>query len=141
MKISFSSQSIAGILMFCLMAASKAQELDTPWRLRVMDMNHQVKVEAIIRFKDEIAKSCMGGTWKRIVVEEKTMEAEDFFPLDGPLAYEPGSELLRFGRAQVCDGYLFLTGKKQSPTTEGNYDAISWGAGKRLGYFSLQKAQ
>jgi hypothetical protein len=52
-----------------------------------MGTHKQVKAETTIRFSNEAAESCMGGTWKRIVVETKTLR-ERTFPLPGPLAYK-----------------------------------------------------
>jgi len=140
MKISAPSKLTAGIWMFCLMGVVHAQEQNFLWRLRVMDMDSQLKVEATIRFSNETAESCMGGTWKRIVVETKGTQAEDFFPLAGPLAYKQEQGTLTLGRTQVCDGYLFLTGKPEGSIIKGDYDGVGWGS-KKLGSFSLQKIQ
>lgn len=119
--------------------AASSQELDSRWRLRVMDLNNQLKVDATIRLTNESAQSCMGGSWKRAVVEAKTAQAIDFFPLQ-PLAYKLERNVLTLGRTQICDGYLFLTGKMESPTIRGSFDAVGWGS-KKLGTFSLQKIQ
>jgi hypothetical protein len=82
----------------------------------------------------------MGGSWKRAIVEATTAQAEDFFPVTGPLAYKLENGLLTLGRTEVCDGYLFLTGKTEGQLVKGAYDAVGWGS-KRLGSFSLQKIQ
>jgi hypothetical protein len=140
MKISATSKFTAGIWMSCLMAVVNAQEQDSLWRLRVVDMNSQLKVEATIRLSNETAESCMGGTWKRIVVETKDTQAEDFFPLAGPLAYKQERGALTLGRTQVCDGYVILTGKPDGLIIQGDYDTVGWGS-KKLGSFSLQRIQ
>lgn len=132
----------AGALLSCLTIACTAQELDTLWRLRVMDLKHQVKVDATIRFGSEVAtESCMGGAWRRIVVEEKTAHEEAFFPLSEPLAYELGRGMLTLGRTKVCDGYLFLTGKAGKARINGTFNAVGPGYREKLGYFSLKKVQ
>ncbi len=105
-----------------------------------MDMNNRVKVEATIRFSNEPAQSCMGSDWKRIVVETKDDRAEDFFPLDSPLAYKLERGTLTLGRTHVCDGYLFLTGKQEGTIIRGDYNAVGWG-NKKLGSFSLKKIE
>ncbi len=126
--------------MCCLVAEAHAQDQNSLWRLRVMDMSSQLKVEATIRFSNEPAKSCMGGNWKRVKVETKDTQAEDFFPLAGPLAFKHERGSLTLGRTQVCDGYLFLTGNPQGLTVQGDYNAVGWGS-KKLGSFSLTKIQ
>jgi hypothetical protein len=140
MKISSLSSVMAGILMSCFTIASHGQDLHSPWRLRVMDMRNQVKVEATIRFTNETAESCMAGSWKRVIVETKATQTEEFFPLGGPLAYRMEHGLLTLGRTERCDDYLFLTGTATRPIIKGSYDAVGWGSTK-LGSFSLTKLQ
>jgi hypothetical protein len=70
------------------MTVSQAQELGGLWRLRIMDLKHHVKAEATIRFTSTATDSCMGGKWKRIIVEARVGREEEFFPLADPLAYE-----------------------------------------------------
>lgn len=124
--------------MSCLGVLAHSQDFSAAWRLRVMDMDNQVKAEATIRFSNETAKSCMAGTWKRVLVETTAAQAEDFFPLAGPLAYKLEEGALTLGRTEVCDGYLFLVGKPGGQMVQGTYDAVGWGT-KKLGSFSLQK--
>lgn len=140
MKISLLFKLIACVCMPCLAALVHGQELESLWRLRVMDMDNLVKVEATIRFSNEPARSCMSSDWKRIVIETKNTQAEDFFPLDSPLAYKVEHGALTLGRTYVCDGYLFLTGKTESPIIQGDYDAVGWGR-KKMGSFSLHRIQ
>lgn len=131
---------VAAVLLFGLTAMGQAQEIGSRWRLRVMDSKHEVKVEATLRFLAEPAtESCMGGTWKRIVVEVRAAHDEKFFPLAEPLAYQLEGDELTLGRTAVCDGYLFLSGKSNQSTIQGTYDAVSIGAGQKLGYFTLKK--
>lgn len=140
MPNSSSYKLVAVILMSSLTAIGQAQEVGSRWRLRMVDLKHAVKVEATIRFLGEAATgSCMGGTWKRAVVEAKTADDEKFFPLAEPLAYQIESGVLTFGRTTVCDGYLFLSGKSEEAAIHGTYDAVSIGAGKKLGHFTLKK--
>jgi hypothetical protein len=140
MKISSLSSMMAGILISCFTMAGHGQELRSTWRLRVMDMHKQVKVEATIRFTNETAESCMGGTWKRVIVETKAVQTEKFLPLGGPLAYRIENGLLTLGRTERCDDYLFLTGTATGSIIKGTYDAVGWGSTK-LGSFSLTKLQ
>lgn len=135
----WSYKLFVGILMSCLLAASQAQEVNSFWRLRVMDSQHRMKVDATIRFTAETAESCMGGTWKRIVVEAETAHEAALFPLAEPLAYELERGVLTIGRTAVCDGYLFLTGKSEAGDISGKYDAVNIGSSKTLGYFSLKE--
>ena len=126
--------------MSSLTAIGQAQEAGSRWRLRVVDLKHAGKVEATIRFLGEAAtESCMGGTWKRAVVEAKTTHDEKFFPLAEPLAYQIENGVFTLGRTTVCDGYLFMSGKSEKAAIHGTYDAVSIGAGEKLGYFTLKK--
>ncbi|MFZ6658076.1 hypothetical protein [Undibacterium sp. TJN19] len=69
----------------------------------------------------------MGGHWKRLIVKEKAGSDMKFFPLTETLAYEIERGVLTFGRTEVCDGYLFLTGKFENSTINGKYNAVSIG--------------
>ena len=140
MKTSLPFKVIAGLWISCLTVLAHSQDLSATWQLRVTDLNNQVKAEATIRFSNETAKSCMAGTWKRVLVETKAAQAEDFFPLAGPLAYKLEDGVLTLGRTEVCDGYLFLIGKPEAQIILGTYESVSWGT-KKLGSFSLQKIQ
>ena len=140
MPSSFFCKFVAGVLLFGLTAMGQAQEIGSRWLLRVMDSKHEVKVEATVRFLGELAtESCMGGIWKRVVVEARTFHDEKFFPLAEPLAYQLEGDELTLGRTAVCDGYLFLSGKRDQSTIQGTYDAVSIGTGQKLGYFTLKK--
>jgi hypothetical protein len=140
MKISLLSKVISGIWLSCLTVFAHSQELGATWRLRVRDLDNLVEVEATIRFSNETAASCMAGAWKRVIVETKAAQAEDFFPLTCPLAYKLEDGTLTLGRTEVCDGYLFLTAKPEGPIIQGAYDAVGWGT-RKLGTFSLQQIQ
>lgn len=131
---------VAAVLLSGLTVVGQTQEVNSRWRLRVADSKNKVKVEATVRFLGEpAAESCMGGTWKRVVVEAKTAYDEKFFPLAEPLAYQLEGNDLTLGRTAVCDGYLFLSGRSNELTIQGSYDAVSIGAGRKLGYFTLQR--
>jgi hypothetical protein len=121
------------------MSLGQAQELDKPWQLQVLDLEHRVKVEATIRFTDEKAQSCIGGDWMRIIVETRTAQKEDFFPLNGPLAYKLEDGRLTLGRTAICDGYLFMSGKLEDPAVQGDYYAFGLSGGKNLGFFTLKR--
>lgn len=131
---------VVAVFISGLTFMGQAQEIDSRWRLRVEDSKHQVKVEATVRFLgDPATESCMGGTWKRVIVEETTAYDEKFFPLAEPLAYQLEGGGLTLGRTAVCDGYLFLSGRSNESTIQGTYDAVSIGAGRKLGYFTLKR--
>ena len=122
------------------MNASQAQELNSRWLLRIVDLKNNVKVEATIRFTAETAtESCMGGNWKRVFVETKSAHDEKFFPLAQPIAYTIQRGELIVGRTSICDGYLFLSGKPKKSSISGSYNAVSSGTSNQLGYFSIKK--
>ncbi|MBC7703817.1 MAG: hypothetical protein H7274_07760 [Rhodoferax sp.] len=130
----------AAILMFGATVMAQAQGIDTRWRLLVVDLKHEVKVEATIRFLGEpVTESCMGSSWKRAVIEAKTASDEKFFPLAEPLAYQIQGGELTLGRTAVCDGYLFLSGRSKGATIQGTYDAVGIGLVQKLGHFTLKR--
>jgi hypothetical protein len=142
MTTSFLSKLGASLAIACVMATSHAQVAGTRWQVRVMDLKHQVKVEATIRLTEKPeTESCMTGHWKVAVVEAKAVSDEEFFPLTEPLAYEIDKGTITFGRTRMCDGYLFMTGKFGNKTIRGRYHGPGPGYDQKLGYFSLTKIQ
>jgi hypothetical protein len=140
MPSSYPCKIVAAILMFGMTVMAQAQAIDSRWRLRVADFKNEVKVDATIRFLGESStESCMGGTWKRAVVEAKTASDEKFFPLADRLAYQIEGGELTLGRTGVCDGYLFLTGRSRGSTIQGTYDAVGIGLVQKLGHFTLKR--
>ena len=137
--------SLPGKFLTCLAMAFfttvlHAQDVNGRWHLRVLDMHNKVKVDATIRFTPHTeAESCVAGTWKRVIVEAKSLSDEQFFPLNEALAYEVARGELSLGRTRVCDGYLFLTGKLKSKKIDGVYNGVGPGFVEKLGTFSLQK--
>lgn len=118
----------------------QAQEIDSRWRLRMMDSKENVKVEATIRFLEEPAtESCMAGTWKRVIVEEKLAYDEKFFPLAEPLAYRLKDGELTLGRTAVCDRYLFMYGRSDVSTIRGSYGTVNISGSQKLGSFTLKR--
>lgn len=133
-------KSIVAVLMSGLTILAQSQETDSRWRLRMMDLKRQVKVEATVRFLGAPAtESCMGGTWKRLVVEARLAYDDEFFPLGAPLAYQLEGNKLTLGRTAVCDVYLFMSGRSGKSTMQGTYDAVSIETGQKLGSFTLTR--
>ena len=133
---------VSGIFLFGVMTMGQAQALDTRWRLQVKNLKNQVKVEATIRFAAApAAESCMGGNWKRVIVESTTAQDETFFPLVQLLAYELADGNVTLGRTTICDNYLFLSGKSKAKKIAGTFNAVSIGKSRKLGYFSLKRIQ
>jgi hypothetical protein len=129
----------AGFLVGTILA-SHAQTPDTRWRLRMADMQGQVKVDATVQMTSETAASCISGAWKKVVVEKSTLADDTFFPLSQPLSYEETQDgTLTLGRTVVCDGYLFLSGRPQQSSVQGNYYAFGLRGANNLGRFSLEK--
>ena len=140
MPISIRRKLCVGAAMAGWIFSSHAQDIGSRWQLRVMDPTHTLKVEGIIRFAKEVeTKSCMRGYWKRVLVESRRLSDEAFFPLAEPLAYEVRQGELTFGRTQVCDGYLFLSGRSQGKKISGTFYSLGLGYNQSLGYFSLTK--
>jgi len=129
----------ACMFLLCLATAAHAQVAGSTWQLTVEDLNHLVKAKATIRFTNEVAtESCMGGNWKRVIVDVKDGD-DKFFPLSEPLAYQLDKGLLTVGRVGVCDGYLFLNGKFAEEKINGGLNSVSIGYSQALGKFSLDR--
>lgn len=125
-----------------LFAASEghAQEAGTLWRMRVMDLKKVVKVDATIRLTAQPDReSCMGGDWKRIVIESVAARDEAFFPLAQSLSYELRGKEISVGRTHVCDGYKFLTGARSAARVKGDYHHVGLGSREKSGSFTLEK--
>lgn len=140
MPNSFLNKFVTGLFVVCFMTVGQAQEVGSKWLLQVQDLKHKTKAEATIRFTSEPAtESCMRGEWRRIIIEEKTAQDEKFFPLSGPLAYIVDSDSLTLGRTNVCDAYLFLSGKPDSSHIQGQFNFGGIMGSQKLGDFSLKR--
>jgi hypothetical protein len=115
------------------------QPLDGAWQLSIRDPAHHERAVARIRFTGESAPSCMGGDWKRVVVESVGKSDEKFFPLSQPLSYAVEGSQVTIGRNEVCDAYLRLRGTLEDGKARGAYSAVGKGGGERLGDFTLER--
>lgn len=116
-----------------------AHDLSGSWTLRIENLSHKVITTMSIRFAADGANSCMAGTWKRVIVSDRTSSDKDFFPTADPLSYEVTGNRIVIGRNEICDGYLQLVGSLSGVVASGEYVSIGIDGGKRLGYFSLTK--
>lgn len=132
--------SVVLVLAACAVAPKPDQGLGGLWTLRIRDLNHREVSVATIRFTGEAAPSCMGGNWKRVIVESITATDEKFFPLSDPLSYTIEGSGVIVGRNEVCDGYLRLHGNLEGGKIHGPYDTFSKGGGEVLGDFTLERA-
>lgn len=116
--------------------------VNTQWRVRVLDLKKQVRVDATIRFSPTKAnEACIGGDWKRVVVKTKAIHDDRFFPLSQLLAYDIADGELTLGRTKICDGYLFLSGKLSKKQIEGTFYRRSLSRSQMLGHFILSKVR
>lgn len=132
--------SIVLVLAACAVAPKPDDGLGGLWTLRIRDLNHRELSVATIRFTGDAAPSCMGGDWKRVIVESITATDGKFFPLSDPLSYTIERPELVIGRNEVCDGYLHLHGKFPGNAIHGSYVAFGRGGGEVLGDFTLERA-
>lgn len=117
--------------------AELPERLAGTWTLQVEDMRHEVISTLILHFTESDARSCQGGSWKKLVVDSHTTKDIKFFPVDDPLSYMFEKEKLFIGRNEICDAYLELRGELVKSKAIGEYVAFGWGE-KKLGYFSLR---
>jgi hypothetical protein len=109
------------------------------WTLRVGDLSHREVVVAKVRFSDEPADSCIGGNWKRLVVDSSETKDPTFFPVSEPLSYEVDESELTIGRNGTCDSYPRLKGKFDGVTARGAYFSFGISGGRDRGEFTLTR--
>lgn len=128
-------------VLFLLATSANAQVPETllgSWTVQVENPQHVVITTLIIHFTESGAKSCMGGTWKQVIVDSYKTSDPQFFPVSEPLSYEFRGNSLSIGRNEICDAYLHLNGKLNNSTFIGDYIGSGWGS-RRLGYFSMRR--
>ena len=105
----------------------------------MQDLKKQTQVLAVVRFSEQSAPSCMAGMWKLLVVESIAKQSGQFFPISTVLAYTLQDGFLTFGRTEICDGYLFLSGPMKTGMVSGDFSTLSIGGGQQLGTFTLRR--
>lgn len=128
-------------LLFMLINSANArspEELMGRWTLQIENPQHKVVTTMKIHFVEDEAQSCLGGNWKKVVVDSHKTSDPKFFPVNEPLSYELKGSRLSIGRNEICDAYLQLSGKLKYSTVTGEYIAFGWGS-KKMGYFSLKR--
>ena len=118
--------------------AELPESLAGAWTIHIENMQHEVITTLTFHFTDGDARSCQGGSWKKIVVDSHTTKDGKFFPVDDPLSYMFEKNKLFIGRNEICDAYLELRGDLVKSKAIGEYVAFGWGD-KQLGYFSLKR--
>jgi hypothetical protein len=122
------------------LAPAAAQEVDSSWRLRLMDLERTSKAQATLHFTGEVAHSCMRGKWKRVAVSADEGSDTAFFPLTEPLAYKVDHGVLTIGRTTVCRRYPLLTAISAERDIHGTFQFVTVGRSKKLGMFTLVPA-
>jgi hypothetical protein len=119
-------------------AAAGAQELQKSWTLNIENLEHKEVASLTIQFTDEPARSCMAGTWKRVLVTQSRTNDKSFFPISESLSYQIKDGQIIIGRNEVCDDYLHLNGKFNAEGSQGRYVEFGIQGGNQLGYFVLK---
>lgn len=133
--------SLALAFCTCISTNAAAQDLQGRWALSIRDLSHKEIVKLTIRFSGEQGQSCIGGDWKKVVVESAKSSKEDFFPVSDALTYQFNGSDLVIGRNGICDGYLRLSGKFDGKLAKGAYYAFGTSGGPDLGDFSLERSR
>ena len=98
-----------------------------------------------LELSDESARTCMAGAWKKARIIQssfqsfsKQFEAKDYFP-----TYEATGETLtiQLNSPNLCDAYLFLSGKFTEREGKGDYFAEGLGGVNPLGTFTAKRRQ
>ena len=150
MKISILFGCVLGLLISCAHAQNSTvdqtveigknapDKLLGAWILQIENLQHQIITTMNIHFSANQADSCLGGKWKKIVVNSHNTSDKKFFPIDQPLSYDLNKNKLIIGRNEICDAYLHLSGELIDSKASGEYVKFGWGS-KQLGYFSLTR--
>ena len=133
------ARGVAVALLTGLVTAASAQDLAGAWTLRIQDLAHKQVSVLTVRFSDQQARSCIGGDWRRVVVESAKTEDKKFFPVDEPLSYRLSGQEVTIGRNEVCDGYLRLSGALKGDEAQGAYYSMNVSASQDLGFFVLNR--
>lgn len=112
--------------------------LSGTWALRIWDLEGNAVGTATIRFGEDEAISCIGGSWKNIVIVSSSSDDAQLFPASEPWSYELRGNELTMGRNSICDAYLHLVGTIQDSSASGEYVAFGWSS-ELLGHFSLER--
>ena len=131
--------SIVLVLAACAVAPKRDEGLGGPWTLRIRTVDHREVSVATIRFAGDAAPSCMGGSWKRVIVESIGATDDRDCPLSDPLSYAVEGSKIVIARNEVCDGYLRLHGRLEGGKARGPYEALGKGGGEVLGEFTLDR--
>src|SRR5438309_1724712 len=115
-------------------------DLSGRWILNIENLDHKVVATMVVRFTQDAARSCLGGSWRQLAVEVKAVTDPKFFPVADPLSYSVEQSTVTIGRNEICDAYLHLSGKLDSLPIRGDYTGFGWGGGRQIGYFSLDRA-
>jgi len=132
---------LVSLIAAWLATATAAENLDGTWILRIKNPEHKEVSTLTIRFSEESARSCLGGSWKQVIVKAAQSTDKKFFPISDPLSYQLEGSKLTIGRNGVCDAYLHLSGTFDGTKAEGSYGTLGWGSSRRLGEFSLVRSQ
>ncbi|WP_426109704.1 hypothetical protein [Massilia sp. PWRC2] len=129
--------SIAAVALLLSVAAAPAQELNSSWRLRVLDMDHQPKAQATVQFSDEAVRFCMRGKWRRLIIDRVEGSEPAFFPLEQAVVYKLEHGVLNMASASRCNPYSLLSAVSASEDIHGSYQVVSTGRSSKRGLFSM----
>jgi hypothetical protein len=126
--------SLAIAAALCAAVLYRAKELRDVWVFTIQDLQHRPVASLRVRFTDEPARSCRGGSWKRLAVESFSLMGEPRFPGTDPLSYKIEGLTLTIGRNEICDAYFGLTGRLVANHMEGDFYSFGVSGTNSLGY-------
>jgi len=59
----------------------EVDNLSGSWKVKIHDLERKVITEMTVRFSNKSADSCLGGNWKKLIVESHTTLDKNFSPL------------------------------------------------------------
>jgi hypothetical protein len=118
----------------CLSACGVGDQLKHAWVFNVQDLQHKPVASLKVRFTDQIAPSCRGGTWKRVIVESFVPAENAVFPGADALSYRLEGQTLTIGRNEICDAYIGIIGQLIGDHMTGDYYSLGEAGTSPLGY-------
>ena len=137
MPTSLHYRTIVFFTALLAMTAATAQEVNSSWRLRLMDLERQPKAEATLHFTGERVRSCMRGNWKHLGVAPVAGGDPAFFPLAEPMAYKLEHGVLTMSRTTACRSIPLLSAVSAARDIHGTARVVSVGRSTKLGLFIL----
>ena len=138
--------SVFVALLVPVRSANGAEPAPAPgsvWSISIVDLKGKSLGTITLELTDESTHTCMSGEWKKTRLisssfqsPEKALESKEYIP-----TYETEGQTLtiQLNPPNLCDAYLFLTGKFTERDGKGDYTTYGLGGGIPRGKFTAKR--